>query len=382
MEVWALDGFDQIGRITNATRVEVVERDLGEGGWVVEMPVGDAGDVGAGLITATWPGIEVYDPDTGWRFGGYLTDWTIIQDEDGAESLRFVGKDFQSDLAAVLESPDPNGIDAWWSITIGGSIPITSDAHNTVSFNLTGPAARYTPAGLTFGTDPAAGPSKTRRLKGEPLLTVLRALFWGEEYTASLRMKRKPNGDGYVLFDTPARPVAPTVLDVKRGTVGRLEVTTSAGRANWILSMGAEIEPVVTPGERHVAILSTVEFDWRFRHRELFLNRPATDNINALGDENAAAAFDPANQWGRSVKIDSARVYGYGRGLDIGWFVTVHLGRAGQLDSLDGSRDRAGGHPRGAARRHPLHRRKRLAVPASGAVSQPAGNRQHHRPRR
>lgn len=331
MDLFALDRFEQIGRITTPTKVEIVERDLKEGAWLVEFPLGGAAEVGAQLLAATWPGVELHDPDTGWRFGGYLTDHTIIVDEDGVETLRLVGSDFQSDLARWLEWPEPATPDEWWAITVGGTIPATSDAHNTVRLNA-GPSAATARAridGLVMGVDPAAGPAKARRLKGEPLLDVMRFLFADSlDYTARLRLVRDgATGVGGVQFDTPARQVAPLVLNVKRGTFGRVEITTSAARQTWVVGMGAEVEPVVTPGERVIAITSTTETDWRTRHRELAVNRPATDDFNALSDEVLAILIDPDTWRRRSVKVDSARVDGFGRDLDIGWLVDVHLGR-------------------------------------------------------
>lgn len=329
MDVYALDRFQQIGRIMTATRVQVVERDLAEGGWLVEMPLGAAGDVGAGLLAATWPGIELHDPDTGWRFGGYLTDHTIVVDEDGTEILRLAGKDFQSDLGGWLEWPEPTTADEWWAYTVGGTIAATSDAHNTVKLNAGSLAADGRPQidGLQFGPNPAAGTAKARRLKGEPLLDVLRFLFADStEYTARLRLMRSTAGGGFVQFDTPARQLSTVVLNVKRGTFGRVEATTSAAKATWVLGMGAEIEPVVTAGERLVRIASSVEPDWRFRHRETAINRPATDDPVALGDEVDTVLLDPDSWRRRSVKVDSARVDGWGRDIDLGWMVDVHLG--------------------------------------------------------
>ena len=329
IELWALDRYEQIGRITNATSVRIIERDLAEGGWQIDLPLGDAGDVGADLITATWPGIEVVDRDTGWRFGGYLTDYTVIIDEDGTESLRLLGQDFQSDLAGWLEWPEVTTADEWWAQTYGGTIPLTSDAHNTVKFNAGYLAAFGRPQidGLVFGPNPAAGTPKARRLKGEPLLTVMRFLFGDSvEWTARLTFKRNTAGDGFVQFDTPARAVADGVLDVRRGTFGSMEHTTSAAEVTWVLAMGAEVEPVVTPGERHIAIVLSTETNWRTRHRELALNRPATDNTDALGDEALAVLLDPEMSRRQSAKVDAARVDGFGRDIDLGWLATVHLG--------------------------------------------------------
>lgn len=341
IDLWALDRFEQIGRITNYTGVQLVERDLAEGGWQIDLPLGDAGDIGAAMLAADWPGIEVVDRDTGWRFGGYLTDYTVIIDDDGTQSLRLLGRDFQSDLAAWLEYPEYSTPDEWWAITYGGTIPATSDAHNTVSLNagnLAASVGRKTIDGLVNGPDPAAGPPKARRLKGEPLLAVMRFLFADSaDWTARLTMKRTVAGDGFVQFDTPPRghpdsvgtptgPLAPIVLDAARGTFGKVEHTTSAAKATWVIAMGAEVDPVVTPGERVTSITSSVEANWKVRHRELFINRPATDDFTALRDEVLSTMLDPESWVRQSAKVDSARVEGYGRDIDLGWRVPVHLG--------------------------------------------------------
>lgn len=334
MELWALDQFNQIGRITTATRVELVERDLGVGGWVVEMPVGNAGDIGAGLLTATWPGIELFDPDTGWRFGGYLTAWSIVVDDDGIETLRLVGSDFQTDLAAWREWPDHTDVEQWWAVVVGGTIPRTTDLHNTVAANAgagipsSGGLGVDRPPifGLVHGPDPAGGAPLARRLKGEPLIEVAKALLWGTAWTARLRLQRSTTGAPSMLFETPARPLASIVLDVKRGTFGRLELTLSAAEATWVIGMGAEIEPPPEPGARHVARSTRPESDWRERHRELFVNRPATDDFEALAAEVNTLMAAPETKSGWAARVDSARVEGYGRDIDLGWLVDVHLG--------------------------------------------------------
>lgn len=330
MEIWALDQHTQVGRITTATRVQVIERDLAEGGWLLEMPLGSAGDVGALLLapTTTWPGIEVHDPDTGWRFGGYLTSWRIVVDDDGVETLRLVGKDFQSDLAGWLEWPEYTNVYEWWTTTVGGTLPRTTDVRNMVELHAGSAAAPGRPRiyGLTLGPDPAGGDPMPRRLKGESLLDVARTLLWGTAWTARLRLQRDANGVPSMVLDTPARPVAPIKLDVKRGTVGRLELGAHAAEATWVIGMGAEVSPVVTPDERIVTYETQFEADWRERHRERWINRPATDDFEALAAEVATLANGPESTWGRSAKVDQVRVDGYGRDLDLGWLVDVHLG--------------------------------------------------------
>lgn len=330
MEIYGLDSFEQIGRITTATRVELIERDLGEGAWLIELPLGEAGDIGAGLLAGTWPGVELYDPDTGWRFGGYLTDWTVLVDQDGIETLQLIGNDFQSDLAAYLEWPDSELAENWWMGTVGGTVQRTTDLHNTVANNA-GPgasaSARPPIPGLTFGVDPAGGAPLPRRLKGEPLLTVARSLLWGTSWTARLHLVRAiTNGAPSMLFETPARPLASIVLAVKRGTLGRMSYTTSAAAVTDCVGMGYEIDPDLSPGERLVLRNYGFQADWRERHRESFINRPAADGLEALAADVNEAVEGPDGAWSRAAKVDSARVDGYGRDVDLGWLVDVDLG--------------------------------------------------------
>ena len=333
MELFALDRFEQIGQITTATKVEVIERDLGAGGWLVEMPLGAAGEVGAAIISPAtlWPGIELHDPGTGWRFGGYLTSWTIVVDENGVETLRLVGSDFQTDLANYLEWPVAANPEEWWVQTVGGTLPRTSDLHNSVDLNC-GPAVatigRQPIYGLEHGPDPAGGDPLPRRLKGEPLMAVAKALLWGTAWTARLHLIRGDDGSPVMLFETPGRPLAPVVLDVKRGSFGSVELTWQAAAVTDCIGMGAEITPVVVPDARQVLRNYGFQADWRERHREAFINRPASDDIDALATDVNEAVEGPAGAWSRSVKVDSVRVDGWGRDIDLGWLVDVHLGSA------------------------------------------------------
>jgi hypothetical protein len=327
MELHALDGLTQIGPITGYTAVTITERDLAVGAWSLELPIDEAGAVAARMLDATWPGLEVYDPETGWRFGGFLTSVTLLQDAAGVESARFSGHDFQTDLAWRLDYPIATDEGLWWSGVYGGTIPLTSDAHNMVLSNA-GPGAisRRQIAGMALAADPGAGPPKARRLKGDPVLDVLREMFTGTEWTARLRLTRSTTtGAASLLFDTPARPVAQIVLDAKSGTFGAVEHTRSASAATFVIAMGNEVDPILDPGgERRVVAAETPSLDWTTRYRELFVNRPSTDNDPALTDEAQtvlAEGLAPV-----AVKADRARVDGYGFLIDLGWLVDVRTG--------------------------------------------------------
>lgn len=326
MELWALDQFTPIARLVGYTAVEIVERDLGTGGWSVELPLGEASGPALKMLAATWPGLEVRDPATGWRFGGFLTSVTIVQTDDGDDVVRFAGSDFQSDLANRLEYPVADDESLWWGNVVGGSLPLTTDATNTVAANCgpSAPVGRRMP-GLTIAPDDGLGPAKTRRLRGDTLMDVMGFLFAGSDYTCRLRFRRSGNSGAGVEFSAFARPVASTVLEARTGTFGKVEHTQRAAPATSVVAMGALTGSLVEPEERLVRSTVANEFDWRFRHREVFINRPSTDSPAALSDEALAMVVDPVV----SVKVDGARVEGFGATIDIGWWVDVRTRVAG-----------------------------------------------------
>jgi hypothetical protein len=323
MHVTALDGLVQIGPLTELLDVDVIERDLAVGAWMVRVPLGGVGSVGQRMLSATWPGIEVYDPGTGWRFGGYLAAATVTQRDDGTSDLTLLGRDMMGELQSRLDWPNVEDAGEWWANVIGGTIPITSDAHNMIGTNAgTGAITSRRIAGLVHAPNPNAGPTKGRRLKGLPLLDVLREMFTGEDWTARLRLVRSPaTGAPAIEFSTPSRQLAQIVLDARTGTVGAIETTVSAASATWVLAMGAETE---TPSVRMVEVSAVPATSWRTRRVEVALNRPSTDNGPALVDE--ARGVRRAGAPSTSIKVDGARVEGFGRLIDIGWTVDVRTG--------------------------------------------------------
>jgi Siphovirus ReqiPepy6 Gp37-like protein len=323
MELHVLDGHTQVERIDAFTRVEVVERDLAAGGWLLELPMDEAGGVATSLATATWPGLEV--SDSSWRFGGFLTGVSVHRDEDGVETAQFRGRDFQADLAYRLEYPEASTENEWWANTYAGSIPRTSDAWNMVGGHAGDWAIpRRRIPGLILGDDPGGGEPLARRVKGDPLLDVIRTLLAGTAWTARLRLIRSPGfGVGAVRFDTFARPVAQMILDAKIGTLGALTHTQESSAATFVIAMGAS-SGAPDPSERFVSTAETPATGWRNRYREAFANRPSTENTAALSGEAQtvlAEGFEPS-----SVKVDQIQVDGYGSVIDLGWLVDVRIG--------------------------------------------------------
>lgn len=327
MEVYALNRLDQVGLITTYTRVSAIERDLGVGAWSLEMPLGDPAGPAAKLLAVPWPGVEFYDPGTGARYGGFVTDAIVTADDQGVETVQFVGKDFQADLAGWLDWPDPADFGGAWFAVVGGTIPATSDAHNMVATNA-GAAALSTRQriyGLVQGPDPAAGEPKARRLRFDPLLTVLQFLFLGTGYTARLRLIRDGDtGAGSVLFETPERSLSSVWFNAKRGTVGKIEVRRSASKVTTVIAVGKDVV-AGAPGERVVSGVISIDYEssWRYRHRETFINRPGSDEVT-LNDEVSTEWANGSETL--ATKVDSARVEGYGTLIDLGWMVDVALG--------------------------------------------------------
>lgn len=326
MELHVLDGYVRGQRITGFTGVQIVQRDLETGGWIVDIPMDEAGGVASEWAEArSWPGLEVSEP--GWRFGGFLTSVTMIRDADGVETARFSGKDFQTDLASRLEYPEAADEGQWWVNTTAGTIARTSDAWNVVANHAsTSAIPRRQITGLILGDDPVGGEPLGRRVKGAPLLDVIRTLLAGTPWTATLRLVRDPvSGAGAVQFDTFARPVAQMILDAKVGTLGAMSHTREASAATFVIAMGAS-SGALDPTERFVAVAEVPSVSWRSRYRELFINRPATENLSTLGDEAQsalAAGFEPT-----SIKIDQAQVDGFGSLIDVGWLADVRIGGA------------------------------------------------------
>lgn len=321
MQLWALDGLLQLGPITRWLSFEFMEIDLHGGAWEMTLPVGDAGDVATRLAGATWPGIELFDPETGWRGGGVVRAIEHRQQDDGSDSIVFSGVDMQGTLNYWLEWPDSANASNWWNTVGGGTLPLTTDAHNMMYFNV-GPGAlveRQMP-GFLATADPVLGTAKPRTVGRLSLLEVLRGMFLGEQQTARLRLARGiTSGIVVQLFQTFGRPISAIVLDADVGTAGSVKLRDSAASATWVVGVGSE----TSPPARLVVVRSVAATSWRTRRIESAVARPATSSSTELSrdldNELAAAAAST------SVQVTDARVDGYGRRIDLGWNVDVKV---------------------------------------------------------
>lgn len=325
MLVWALDGIEQIGPIDGYSKVEVVERDLATGAWTLEIPLDrDGSSIARRLADATKPGIELHDPDTGWRFGGYLRKRTTRRTARKS-SVVFTGRDFQSLLANRLNWPfSTTPLNAWATI-YNPDLSVTTVAHNTMYF-VCGPGAlsyRQIP-NLRLGTDPNGGANVTQtRHKHATLIDRFRTYFEGSGYTYRLRLNRDEVGSiaprSDIVFDTFERPTASIVLDTKLGNIGQLDEIVEANEATFVIAMGAEVDD---GPERLVSVAPEGDYtDWEREYTERFMNRPSTDQLDSLAAEanNELAAA----RRGRSVVVAGANVAGFGRDVDLGWNIDV-----------------------------------------------------------
>ena len=334
IQVWGLDGIEQIVPITDYTRVDVVERDLDIGAWRIDLPIGDASSAASRLLGATKPGIEVYDPETGWRFGGYLRKKSEKRTATKG-TVTFTGRDFQARLAGRLDWPDVTDVGRWWITIYGGTLPATTDAHNSMYFNAGPGAPTYRQIeSLALGADPAAGDPRARRIKGMPLLEAYRGLFLGSDYTCRLRLNRDISAGSAprseLLFETPERQLAEVVLDTKTGTASEIETIDEANESTFAIAMGAEIGD---GPERLVTVAQVADFtDWQNEYSETFINRPSTDEADKLNAEANDSLIDASR--GRAVKVSGAEVSGYGRSIDLGWRVQVNVETLGGAEAV------------------------------------------------
>ena len=80
LTVELLNNLDVHGPLHGWRTVQAVGRDMDVGTWQLQTPVNENN---VGLLT-TWlaldlPGFAVRDTDTGWRFSGFLTEYSITE---------------------------------------------------------------------------------------------------------------------------------------------------------------------------------------------------------------------------------------------------------------------------------------------------------------
>ncbi len=325
LSVYALDGIDRIGAITGYSKLRATERDIQAGEWHLEMPLGSATSVATKLRLATWPGIEIVDEDTGWRFGGFLTGRGIRREGNTPTHAVFRGLDFQGWLQGWLAWPDSSDVDRFWArVVASAALSLTTGIHNlaTFTFGSSALAERQMPDVAGIGVDdPNGGPAQSWIVEGQPFLELVRGWCVDQPYTVRLVLAR-PDGDGGELrFSAKARPTVNRLFEADTGSLGDMEVDEAAALASRAISMGEE--DGVEPGSRYVSDQVTPSTDWRNRYWEAFRERPSLAQT-----ELDIETIDWLYEMGPTSSVQLGEIEigsGWGRDMDIGWFADVRI---------------------------------------------------------
>lgn len=322
LSVYALDGLARIGSITGYSKLRATERDIQAGEWLLEMPLGGATSTATALRLATWPGIEIVDEDTGWRFGGFLTGRGIRKKGNEPTHAVFRGLDFQGWLQGWLVWPDSADVGRMWIKAIGQGLSLTTAIHNAAVFNFGASARveRQMPDVAGIGVDdPNGGPSPTWFAENQPILELFRGWCADQPYTVRLVLAR-PDGDGGELrFSCKARPTVNRLFEAETGRLGDIETDEAAALASRAISMGDE--DGVETGSRYVSDQVAPSTDWRFRYWERFRERPSLTQA-----ELDIETIDWLAELGPTTSVELGEIEvgsGWGREIDLGWFADV-----------------------------------------------------------
>lgn len=324
LSVYALDGLDRIGSITGYSLLRVTERDIQAGEWWLEMPLGGATSTATALRLATWPGIEVVDEDTGWRFGGFLTGRGIRKKGNEPTHAVFRGLDFQGWLQGWLAWPDSADVDNFWKRVLGSGLTLSTSIHNLAVFTFGASALpeRQMPAVAGIGVDdPNGGPSPTWLVEGQPFLELVRGWCTDQPYTVRLQLARPTGSTGELRFSATARPIVNRLFEAETGRLGDIETDETAALASRAITMGAE--DGVEAGSRYVSDQVAPSTDWRFRYWERFRERPSLEQA-----ELDIETVDWLAELGPTTSVDLGELEigsGWGREIDLGWFADVRV---------------------------------------------------------
>ena len=317
-----LDGFDPLGEFV-PTAVKVVEVDSGRGSWQFVAPLKGPQSAAALLETATYPGLEVWDPETGWRFAGYANSIRRV-DVDGTDSIAASGLAFQALLDTRRMYPDPADVTNFWSQRSLTGLASTNAIAEVISQAGGTAILERQLFGLQLGTDPLTGPTIDYVADGgDTLLQAFSSWFSGTDHLFRLRLDRSTvDLTSNLLFEVLERPVAEIGIAPELGNVEEKIVETKAATVTHVIGVGEEIgggpnREVIESGE--------AETDWTNRRVEAVVNRPGSDAQQTFDE---ATRYRRARQSSVSVQLRGVRVDRYGADLDLGWYVQVALGES------------------------------------------------------
>lgn len=325
LKLMALDGLDVIGEIVDFLKVDITERDLRAGSWSVELP--DT-SIARRMRNADWPGLAAYDPETGWWWGGFVTEEDLELDR-GRLTFSFSGLDFQAELANRPFLPSmPNLDQGTWNPNYAvNNLSLTSAAFNIAYFTF-GPAAQagWEIPGLEFDADPNGGPVEPWLPSFSNCLELWRAQFTDRDWTVRLRYDQRQTVVDSVPrleFSTPQRATSPLLFSTQTGEITSARVSERAALSTDCISAGDWVDETDQSQGRLFARDVTPATSWRTRRTYSFVDRPGLDQTQ-IDVENEA--YHRSQGQRKSVEIDSVNVGGWGRDIDIGWLARVQLG--------------------------------------------------------
>lgn len=339
IELFALDGLEQIGPIVGYSEVEITERDLNVGTWDIRVPITPGNESTLhNWRAATYPGFEAVDANSGWRFGGYVTEQKMTQTALGT-TIGMGGVDFQAELQNRLHWPDPFDHSSMWQPQTITTRPLTTAMHNLVAFH----AGKLALEGRRIpdlvgeqSQDPEAGPDITAVADGKPLLEVMASWAVDSDYTARLEMWRTPYQGTVLYFYTPFRYQANMILSTATGSIDSFEVTELASPAETLIGTGGPIdgiEPEARPAQLNPRNYLTR--DWRYRYSEAYRDFPSA-GVNELFTEMLGWKAETAAKV--AYKVGGAQLKNFGSlssgDIGIGWRVPVLVDTPGQDTEL------------------------------------------------
>ena len=339
IDLFALDGLEQIGQITGYSEVEITERDLNVGSWTVKVP---ATDRNTSLLynwrAATNPGLEAVDRETGWRFGGYVTEQRLTKNVQGV-TFGMGGVDFAAELQQRLQWPNPYDASTIWAPVPIPERQLTTAIHNLVAYQcgpLASEARRIPDLASVQVNDPAAGGVIQAMAEAKPLLEVIAGWATNSDYTARLELLRRPGGSAVLHFHTPFRYRANMQLSLDTGSVGEFEIVQQAAPVETLIGTGAAIDGV-TPETR--AYQSNPRHyltrDWQYRYSEGYRDFPAA-GVNELFTEMLGWRAETAAK--TTYKVSDVPLSNYSslsNDVGIGWRIPVSVSVAGETTSLE-----------------------------------------------
>ena len=326
--VRALDRFDILGDLP-VIELDAVENERAAGAWTATAPIPGPQSVAARMRDAAFPCIEIWDPDTDWRYWGIIDEPEEVLTSTGGDFITFRGIDATALLADRLIWPDTNVVTDWHEIRRYTG-PASTLALQEVQANAAAGARAIT--GIQLAADPALGPTVDFQATGQNLLETIGAWFEGSANTWTFRLARA--GQTAALeFRVFARPSSQVVVSPNSGTFKQLRVGETASTGSHVVGVGQVIdENAPEPQPRHVVEAGTPETDWRTRRVEVLMSRPSLGPVDLFSE---AALLRNRNAGQRTVQVTGLEVNGYGRDLDLGWLVPVTVGQGLAAERVD-----------------------------------------------